>query len=86
MYAFDIATLVLDAGIRRPVVVQQLLYDADQTGWLGVARIGMGWPLTLLAGAGDLRGDQGRSASHVREPSTAAGDPVAQVEADTGLD
>jgi hypothetical protein len=30
-------------------VVQRLLYDADQTGWLGLARIGMGWPLTALA-------------------------------------
>ena len=47
--AFDIATLcwVLVFGAR--FVVQRLLYDADQTGWLGVARIGMGWPLTLLA-------------------------------------
>ena len=25
------------------------LYDADQTGWLGVARIAMGWPLTAVA-------------------------------------
>ncbi|MGF2952733.1 DUF3159 domain-containing protein, partial [Mycobacterium sp. THU-M116] len=25
------------------------LYEAGQTGWLGVARIGMGWPLTALA-------------------------------------
>jgi hypothetical protein len=30
-------------------VVQQHLYDADQTGWLGVARIAMGWPLTAVA-------------------------------------
>jgi Protein of unknown function (DUF3159) len=30
-------------------VVQHHLYDADQTGWLGVARIAMGWPLTALA-------------------------------------
>lgn len=49
VYAFDIATLcwVLVFGAR--FVVQRLLYDADQTGWLGVARIGMGWPLTVLA-------------------------------------
>jgi hypothetical protein len=47
--AFDIATLgwVLVFGAR--FVVQRLLYDADKTGWLGVARIGMGWPLTALA-------------------------------------
>ncbi|BCO36765.1 DUF3159 domain-containing protein [Mycobacterium heckeshornense] len=47
--AFDAATLawVLVFGAR--FVVQRLLYDADQTGWLGVARIGMGWPLTVAA-------------------------------------
>jgi hypothetical protein len=47
--AFDIATLgwVLVFGAR--FVVQRLLYDADKTGWLGVARLGMGWPLTAIA-------------------------------------
>jgi hypothetical protein len=38
---------VLVFGAR--FVVQRLLYDANQTGWLGVARIGMGWPLTAVA-------------------------------------
>jgi hypothetical protein len=38
---------VLVFGAR--FVVQRLLYDADQTGWLAVARIGMGWPLTGVA-------------------------------------
>jgi len=49
VYAFDIASLgwVLVFGAR--FVVQRLLYDANQTGWLGVARIGMGWPLTAVA-------------------------------------
>jgi hypothetical protein len=49
VYAFDIASLgwMLVFGAR--FVVQRLLYDADQTGWLGVARIGMGWPLTAVA-------------------------------------
>ncbi|EUA34511.1 hypothetical protein I552_5294 [Mycobacterium xenopi 3993] len=47
--AFDAATLawVLVFGAR--FVVQRLLYDADQTGWLGVARIAMGWPLSVAA-------------------------------------
>ena len=47
--AFDIATLgwVLVFGAR--FVVQRLLYAADKTDWLGVARIGMGWPLTAVA-------------------------------------
>jgi hypothetical protein len=49
VYAFDIASLgwVLVFGAR--FVVQHHLYDADQTGWLGVARIAMGWPLTAIA-------------------------------------
>lgn len=47
--AFDIATVtwVLVFGAR--FAVQHHLYDADQTGWLGVARIAMGWPLTAVA-------------------------------------
>ena len=40
---------VLVFGAR--FVVQRLLYDADQTGWLAAARIGMGWPLTAAAAA-----------------------------------
>jgi hypothetical protein len=46
VYTFDVATLtwVLVFGAR--FVVQRLLYDADQTRWLGVARVAMGWPLT----------------------------------------
>jgi hypothetical protein len=49
VYAFDIATLgwVLVFGAR--FVVQRLLYDADQTGWLAAARIAMGLPLTAVA-------------------------------------
>lgn len=49
VYAFDLATLtwVLVFGAR--FVVQRLLYDADETGWLGVARIAMGLPLTAVA-------------------------------------
>lgn len=46
--AFDLATMtwVLVFGAR--FVVQHHLYDADKTGWLGVARIAMGWPLAAL--------------------------------------
>ena len=49
VYAFDVATLtwVLVFGAR--FVVEWLLYDAGRTGWLGVARIVMGWPLTAAA-------------------------------------
>jgi hypothetical protein len=47
--AFDAATLVWVAVFGSRFVVQHHLYDADQTGWLGVARIAMGWPLTAVA-------------------------------------
>ena len=48
MLAFVLATLtwVLVFGAR--FVVQHHLYDADETGWLGVARIAMGWPLAAV--------------------------------------
>ena len=49
VHAFDIATLCWALVFGARFAVQRLLYDADQTGWLGVARIGMGWPLTVLA-------------------------------------
>jgi hypothetical protein len=49
VYAFDLATLGWVLVFAARFVVQRLLYDAGQTGWLGVARIGMGWPLTALA-------------------------------------
>ncbi|KUI11801.1 hypothetical protein AU193_15625 [Mycobacterium sp. GA-1285] len=47
--AFDIATLFWVAVFASRFIVQRHLYDADQTGWLGVARISMGWPLTAVA-------------------------------------
>jgi hypothetical protein len=47
--AFDIATLTWVAVFGSRYLVQQHLYDLNQTGWLGVARIAMGWPLTALA-------------------------------------
>ncbi len=49
VYAFDVATLtwVLVFGAR--FVVQRLLYESDHTGWLVVARIAMGWPLTAAS-------------------------------------
>lgn len=47
--AFDIATLFWVAVFGSRFVVQHHLYDANQTGWLGVARIAMGWPLTAVA-------------------------------------
>ncbi|MDQ2627439.1 MAG: DUF3159 domain-containing protein, partial [Actinomycetota bacterium] len=49
VYAYDVATLIWVLVFGSRFVVQRLLYDAGQTGWLGVARIAMGWPLTALA-------------------------------------
>jgi hypothetical protein len=49
VHAFDIASICWTLVFGARFVVQRLLYDADQTGWLGVARIAMGWPLTVLA-------------------------------------
>jgi hypothetical protein len=46
---FDVATIFWVLVFTSRFVVQQHLYDADQTGWLGVARIAMGWPLTAVA-------------------------------------
>ena len=46
--AFDLATLTWVAVFGARFLVQHHLYDADQTGLLGVARIAMGWPLAAL--------------------------------------
>lgn len=49
IYAYDLATLTWVLVFGSRFVVQRLLYNADETGWLGVARIAMGWPLTAVA-------------------------------------
>lgn len=49
VWAYDIATLIWVAVFLSRFVVQRYLYDMDKTGWLGFARIAMGWPLTVLA-------------------------------------
>ena len=84
VYAFDIATLgwMLVFGARY--VVQQHLYDAGQTGWLGVARIGMGWPLTAVAG---LLTYAAIKAAQRAIPADAAVTPAAvELDADTSRD
>ncbi|NLU63429.1 DUF3159 domain-containing protein [Rhodococcus sp. HNM0563] len=47
--AYDIATAAWALVFIARYLVQNHLYDEDQTGWLAAARIGMGWPLTALA-------------------------------------
>jgi hypothetical protein len=49
VYAFDIATLTWVLVFSARFVVQRLLYESDHTGWLVVARISMGWPLTAAS-------------------------------------
>lgn len=46
---YDIATLAWAAVFAARYLVQAQLYDSDRTGWLAVARIAMGWPLTAVA-------------------------------------
>lgn len=47
--AYDVATGALALVSAARFVVQNWLYDADATGWLAVARVAMGYPLTALA-------------------------------------
>ncbi len=49
VYAFDIASVGWVLVFAARFVVQHWLYDANRTGWLAAARLGMGWPLTALA-------------------------------------
>lgn len=49
LVAFDIATLALATVLAARFVVQNWLYGADETGWLAVARIAMGYPLIAAA-------------------------------------
>lgn len=46
--AFDAATATWVVVFGARFIVQHRLYDEDKTGWLGVARIAMGWPLAAL--------------------------------------
>ena len=68
--AYSLASLLWATVFGAKFVVQQWLYDTDQTGWLAVARIAMGYPLTGLALLGTIwavqrdrrrRGKQGKN-------------------------
>jgi hypothetical protein len=49
MFAYQIATLTWVAVFAARFIVQRWLYNEDQTGWLAVARLAMGYPLTAIA-------------------------------------
>lgn len=81
VFAFDIASAgwVLVFGAR--FVVQGLLYNADKTGWLAAARIGMGWPLTVLAALATYA-----AIKSAQRAIFAAGGVEVEIEADTVRD
>ncbi|MBW0017910.1 MAG: DUF3159 domain-containing protein [Mycobacterium sp.] len=80
VHAFDIATLGWTLVFAARFIVQRLLYDADKTGWLGVARIAMGWPLTALAALATY------AAIKAAQRAIAPEDPAEAVEAEAGGD
>ena len=83
VYAFDVATLCWTLVFAARFVVQRHLYVADQTGWLGVARIAMGWPLTAVAAlATYLAVKAVQRALPAPEPAVVTG--AAEVETETG--
>jgi hypothetical protein len=47
--AYTLATLLWAAVFTARVVLQGLLYSAEEETWLGIARLAMGYPLILLA-------------------------------------
>ncbi|MFV0494394.1 DUF3159 domain-containing protein [Mycobacterium sp.] len=73
VYAFDGASLCWTLVFGARFLVQERLYDLGETGWLGVARIAMGWPLTGLAALATYA-----AIKAVRRTSTADSAPVAQ--------
>lgn len=46
---YDVATGVWVLVFGARFVVQEWLYQSNEVGWLAVARIAMGWPLTAVA-------------------------------------
>ncbi|MFW0790393.1 DUF3159 domain-containing protein [Gordonia sp. CPCC 205333] len=54
LVAYDIATALWALVFGARYLVQSSLYDSSHTGWLAVARIGMGWPLTAAAVLGTV--------------------------------
>ena len=48
-FAFDVATTVWAVFLLARFGVQHYLYQAEEASWLGVARLGMGLPLSAVA-------------------------------------
>ncbi|WP_244168143.1 DUF3159 domain-containing protein [Mycobacterium paraffinicum] len=79
--ALDIASICWVLVFAARFVVQGLLYHADRTGWLAVARIAMGWPLTVAAALVTYLAV--KSAQRAMLPG---GDPRAPIDADSVSD
>ena len=84
VYAFDVASLGWVLVFAARFVVQHWLYDANRTGWLGVARIGMGYPLTAVAAL--LTYVAIKAAQRALAESGAEAGSVEELEADTSSD
>lgn len=74
----------MDAGFAARFIVQRHLYDADKTGWLGVARIGMGWPLTALAALATYAAIKAAQRAILASHDAAAVGGAAEFDADAG--
>ncbi|MCG5433905.1 DUF3159 domain-containing protein [Mycobacterium sp. MYCO198283] len=73
-FAYDLATLTWVAIFAFRFVLQHYLYDADETGWLGVARIAQGVPLTAVGALVTFFAIQvARRAMPAAEPAVADG-------------
>ena len=85
VYAFDVASLGWVLVFAARFVVQHWLYDANRTGWLGVARIGMGWPLTRCAALLTYVAIKAAQRA-LAESGAEAGSRSTELEADTSSD
>lgn len=85
VFAFDVATLGWTLVFAARFIVQRhLYYDADKTGWLGVARIGMGWPLTALAALATYAAIKAAQRAILASHDAAAVGGAAEFDADAG--
>jgi hypothetical protein len=76
MFAYDIATLIWALVFVSRFIVQHYLYDIDQTGWLGFARIAMGWPLTAVAALATYFPIKAAQRAMPPRPADNAGEPA----------
>lgn len=78
MWVYTWCTLAWVAVFLSRGLVQRYLYDEDQTGWLAVARLAMGYPLTIGALAISVLAV--RRLRKSREPDDATGTESAELE------